>query len=95
MNLQTWAEWIAEINAITGGAIVELQTGPHGGMEIVVRWMLGKEQFGYGHAISLGEMERMHEVVQPHVLESITHAVRKMLPNVEVSSGAANPENSA
>ncbi len=32
--------------------------------------------------MSLGEMERMYEAVQPCVLEQITNAVRKMTPNV-------------
>ncbi len=36
----------------------------------------------YEHAMSLGEMERMYEAVQPCVLEQITNAVRKMTPNV-------------
>ena len=27
MNLQTWAKWVAEIDAMTGGAIVELRPG--------------------------------------------------------------------
>ena len=27
MNLQTWAKWVAEIDAMTGGAIVELRLG--------------------------------------------------------------------
>ena len=82
MNLQTLAKWVAEIDAMTGGAIVELRPGPYGGMKIGVRWMIGKEQYGYEHAMSLGEMERMVEAAQPCVLESITHAVRKMTPNV-------------
>ena len=45
MNLQTWAKWVAEIDA-TGGAIVELRPGPYGGIKIGVRWMIGKEQYG-------------------------------------------------
>lgn len=81
MNFQTWAKWVAEIDAMTGGAIVELRPGPHGGMKIGVRWMIGKEQYGYEHAMSLGEMERMVEAAQPCVLEQITHAARRMTPN--------------
>lgn len=81
MNLQTWAKWVAEIDAMTGGARVELRTGPYGGMKICVRWMVGKEQYGYEHAVSLGEMDRMVEAAQPCVLEQITHAVRRMTPN--------------
>ena len=46
MNLQTWAKWVAEIDAMTGGAIVELRPGPYGGIKIGVRWMIGKEQYG-------------------------------------------------
>lgn len=81
MNLQTWAKWTAEIDAMTGGAVIELRPGPYGGMKIGVRWMLGKEQYGYEHAMSLGEMERMYEAAQPCVLEQIANAVRKMTPN--------------
>lgn len=84
MNLQTWAKWTAEIDAMTGGAVIVLRAGPYGGMRIGVRWMLGKEQYGYEHAMSLGEMERMHEAAQPCVLEQITNAVRKMTPNADV-----------
>ena len=40
-----------------------------------VRWMIGKEQYGYDHFMSIGEMDRMVEV-QPCVLEQITNAVR-------------------
>ena len=43
MNLQTWAKWVAEIDAMTGGAIVELRPGPYGGIKIGVRWMIGEQ----------------------------------------------------
>ena len=96
MNLQTWAKWVAEIDAMTGGAIVELRHGPYGGMTIGVRWMLGKEQYGYEHAMSLGEMERMYEVVQPCVLEQISNEVRKMTANdLAKPPGAALCDRSA
>ena len=81
MNLQTWAKWVAEIDAMTGGAIVELRPGPYGGIKIGVRWMIGKEQYGYDHFMSIGEMDRMVEAVQPCVLEQITNAVRSMTTN--------------
>jgi hypothetical protein len=84
MNLQTWAKWVAEIDAMSGGAIVELRPGPYGGMKIGVRWMIGNERYGYEHAMSLGEMDRMVEAAQPCVLEQITHAVRRMTPNDRV-----------
>ena len=84
MNLQTWAKWTAEIDDMTGGAVIELRPGPCGGMKIGVCWMLGKEQYGYEHAMSLREMESMHEAVQPCVLEQIANAVRKMTPNAEI-----------
>ena len=94
MNLQTWAKWVAEIDSMTGGAIVELRPGPYGGIKIGVRWMIGQEQYGYEHAMSLGEMERMVEAAQPCVLEQITHAVRRMTPNAEFSGtpAASSPE---
>lgn len=79
MNLQMWAKWVAEIDAMTGGAVVELRPGPYEGLKIGVRWMLGKEQYGYEHAMTLCEMERMYEVVQPCVLEQITNAVRRRI----------------
>lgn len=85
MNLQTWAKWVAEIDAMTGGAIVELRPGPYGGIKIGVRWMIGKEQYGYDHFMSIGEMDRMVEAVQPCVLEQITNAVRSMTTNAEAS----------
>lgn len=88
MNLQTWAKWVAEINEMTGGAIVELRPGPYSGMKIGVRWMLDKEQYGYEHVVSLGEMERMVEAAQPCVLEQITHAVRRMTPNPSINPDA-------
>ena len=66
---------------MTGGAIVELRPGPYGGIKIGVRWMIGKEQYGYDHFMSIGEMDRMVEAVQPCVLEQITNAVRSMTPN--------------
>lgn len=86
MNLQTWAKWVTEINELLGGADVKLSPGPFGGMKIGVRWMVGKELMGYEHAMSLVEMERMYEVVQPCVLEQITNAVRKMTPNNQVQA---------
>ena len=87
MNLQTWAKWVAEIDAMTGGAIVELRPGPYGGIKIGVRWMIGKEQYGYDHFMSIGEMDRMVEAVQPCVLEQITNAVRSMTTNAEITGG--------
>ena len=84
MNLQTWAKWVAEINEMTGGAIVELRPGPYGGLKIGVRWMIGKEQYEYEHAMSLGEMERMYEAVQSCALEQIANAVCRMTPNAQV-----------
>ena len=82
MNLQTWAKWVAEIDAMTGGAIVELRPGPYGGIKIGVRWMIGKEQYEYDHFMSIGEMDRISASMQPYVLEQITNAVRRMTTNV-------------
>lgn len=87
MNLQIWAKWVAEIDAMTGGAAIELRPGPYGGMKIGVHWMIGKEQYRYEHAMSLREMERMVEAAQPCVLEQITNAVRRMTPNATEFSG--------
>lgn len=81
MNLQTWAEWVAQIDVITGGGVVELRAGPGPGMTIAVLWRQDGKNMAYGHAVSMHEMEAMHGAVQPCVLESITHAVRKMTPN--------------
>lgn len=81
MNLQTWARWVAEIGAITKGGIVELRPGPGPGMTIGVLWTHEGHSMGCAHAVSIHEMEAMHEAVQPCVLESITRAVRKMTPN--------------
>lgn len=82
MNLQTWAEWVAEIDSITGGGSVEMRAGPGPGMTISVHWEQAGKRMACGHALSVHEMKAMHEVVQLCVLESITHAVRRMTPNV-------------
>ena len=83
MNLQTWAEWVAQIDALTGGGVVELRTGPSNGMTIAVRWTHDGQSMSYDHALSMREMKAIYGGLQPSVLESITHAVRKMAPNVE------------
>ena len=83
MNLQTWAEWVAQIAALTGGGVVELRAGPGKGMTVAVRWTHDGQSMSYDHALSMLEMKAMYAAVQPCVLESITHAVRKMTPNVE------------
>ena len=79
--MQILAKWVAEINELLGGAEIQLRKGPYSGMTICVRWMREDELYGYEHAMSLGEIERMHEVVQPCVLEQITNELRKMTPN--------------
>lgn len=81
MNLQTWAEWAATIDSITGGGVVEMQAGPGPGMTISVRWEQAGKRMAYRHALSMHEIKAMYEALQPCVLESITHAVRKMTPN--------------
>lgn len=78
MNLQTWAEWVAQIDALTGGGTVELRPGPGTGMTIAVLWAQDGKRMAYGHALSMIEMKAMCEAVQPCVLEQITNAVRKM-----------------
>ncbi len=93
MNLQTWAEWVAQISALTGGGVVELRAGPGEGMTIAVRWAQDGKSMAYGHAISMHEMKAMYTVVQPCVLESITHAVRKMTPNAELTGLRSNWSN--
>lgn len=82
---------MAQISALTGGGVVELRAGPGEGMTIAVRWAQDGKSMAYGHAISMHEMKAMHQVVQPCVLDSITHAVRKMTPNAEVSGGPPGP----
>ena len=77
---------------MTGGAIVELRPGPYGGIKIGVRWMIGKEQYGYDHFMSIGEMDRMVEAVQPCVLEQITNAVRSMTTNAELCGERSESE---
>ncbi len=81
MNLQTWAEWVEQIDALTGDGVVELRAGPGKGMTISVLWTREGRHMAYGHAISMHEMKSMFGAVQPCVLESITNAVRKMTPN--------------
>lgn len=81
MNLQTWAEWVAQISTLTGGGVVELRPGPYDGMTIAVLWRDGDKQMACGHTMSMREMKHMYEPVQPCVLDGITHAVRKMVPN--------------
>ena len=44
--------------------------------------MIGKEQYGYDHFMSICEMDRISASVQPCVLEQITNAVRSMTTNV-------------
>lgn len=89
MNLKTWAEWVAQIDALTGGGHVELLADEHGGMIIGVAWNQDGQRMRYGHALSMHEMKHMYESVQPCVLEQITNAVRKMVPNV-VLTGAGH-----
>jgi len=81
MNLKTWAEWVAQINALTGGGAVHLRAGPGKGMTIAVRWTQDGKSMAYDHALSIHEMKAMRASIQIVVLESITHAVRKMTPN--------------
>jgi phage baseplate assembly protein gpV len=87
MNLQTWAEWVKLIDALTGGGSVELRAGPGKGMTIAVHWAQDGKRMSYDHALSINEMNGMYRVAQPCVLESITHAVRKMTPNVRAKRG--------
>lgn len=79
MNLQTWVKWVTEIDAITGGAIIQLRPGPYDGMTIIVRWMLNEEPYEYKHIRSLTEIENMAEADQSFVLEQITHAVSRAI----------------
>jgi len=69
------------INALTGGGAVHLRAGPGKGMTIAVRWTQDGKSMTYDHALSIQEMKAMRASVQIVVLESITHAVRKMTPN--------------
>lgn len=78
MNLKTWAEWVAQINALTGDGAVHLRAGPGKGMTIAVRWTQNGKSMVYDHALSIHEMRAMRAVAQVGVLESVTHAVRKM-----------------
>lgn len=78
MNLKTWAEWVAQINALTGDGAVHLRAGPGKGMTIAVRWTQNGKSMVYDHALSIHEMRAGAQV---GVLESITNAVRKMTPN--------------
>lgn len=85
MNLQTWAEWVAQIDAFTGGGVVEMRAGPGKGMTIAVRWAQDGQSMAYCRALSMHEMKAMCGAVQPFVLENITRAVRKMTQNAKVS----------
>ena len=76
MNLQTWSEWVAKINALTDCGVVELRACPGNGLIITVRWTQDGKERAYEHALSMHEMKAMYEVVQPCVLDQITHAVR-------------------
>jgi len=69
--------------------VVELRAGPGKGMTIAVLWTQEGRNMAYGHALSMPEMKSMYEVVQPCVLENITHAVSKMTPNVKVTCNRA------
>ena len=82
MNLQTWAEWVAQIDALTGGGVVEMRAGPGAGMTIAVCWEQEGQSMSYEHALSMLEMKAMRATVQPCVLDSIEHAVRKATKEV-------------
>jgi hypothetical protein len=77
MYLQTWAEWVHQIDVLTGGGEVMLLAGPHGGMTIAVQWRQDGRRMRYGQALSMHEIEDMGEE-QSCVLEQITNEVRKM-----------------
>ena len=91
MNPQMLAEWVAQINALTGGGSVELRSSHNSRlMTIIVRWMQDGKTIGYSYSISMREMKAMHAAVQPLVLERITHVVRKMMSNAEGKATVAD-----
>lgn len=83
MDLQTLAEWVAEVDSIKGGARIEFRPEPRDGMTITVRWIHLDKAFSYARALSMTEMRRMPDVVQKTVLASITEAVRRQPPNAK------------
>lgn len=72
MNVQTWVKWLAKINAITGGAVVELRKGPFYGICIRVSWMRGETPYTYERALTLYEMEKIPANRQHYILDRIT-----------------------
>ena len=77
MNLQTWAEFVQKIEAITNGGRVSLSSDRYG-MTIGVGWTQDGKLMGYRHPLSTIEMRSMKSAVQPCVLDQIYNAVQKM-----------------
>ena len=77
MNLHTLAEWIDEIDEITGGSVVELRQFGNGVMTISVRWKRGDDLCGFDHAISREDWEYMRDGAQQGMLDLISNAVRE------------------
>jgi hypothetical protein len=94
VNIKDFAEWLHEMQAVTGGCVLEMRADGRSGIALELSWRQDGQAMGYAHHMSGVELRQMHSAVQKQVLAQIRHHVEKrMTTNAVVQAGGAQTLN--
>ena len=80
MNLKDFAEWLHEMQELTGGCVLEMRVDGPAGIALELSWRQDGKAVSYSHHMSDIELRQMHVAVQKQVMRQIRYRVESGKP---------------
>ena len=80
MDLKDFAEWLHEMQELTGGCVLEMRVDRRGGIAMELSWRQDRQAVSYSYHLSGFELRKMHVAVQKQVMQQIRYRVESGKP---------------
>jgi len=93
MDLKDFAEWLHEMQELTGGCVLEMRVDGRAGIALELSWRQDGQAVSYSHHMSGVELRQMRVAVQKQVMQQIRLRVEsRKPPNVRVQPDTTAPQ---
>ena len=87
MDLKDFAEWLHEMQELTGGCVLKMRADGRAGIALELSWRQDGHAVSYSHHMSGVELRQMRVDVQKQVMRQIRYRVEnRKPPNVTPTS---------
>ena len=80
MDLKYFAEWLHEMQELTGGCVLEMRVDRRGGIAMELSWRQDRQAVSYSYHLSGFELRKMHVAAQKQVMQQIRYRVESGKP---------------